>query len=363
MSNTIDEVVSALGTLHRRQSRITGIINKTVNWMKATVRSELGWVAKEKGSADAADADKLKKTAGEIVDQLLDDKPPSVSLSEDALSDLAPAILIVGKYREGRGNIEKQMRKLFRKTPIAEWADHPDRNGAGELGLAMWVGAAGDFSKYKTKSALRKRLGHAPFTRTDGITRACSTWRYYGGLSEDEWSDDVESNYKGPGYQPKRRAIGYGYIQGRLLQAQWRSAEKHPSGEAGPIGPYGKLFGDYKKRQTERNEAGEFAELAKAIATSLRKKNKPVPKENLEGRLTGIHIHNRALRYMVQKLSDHAWAEWRRRASGCVPEEANAALPAVASPIPVKAGAAGQAAGARKGHTFVARRTKPRKAA
>src|SRR5262249_26336283 len=151
--------------------------------------------------------------------------------------------------RKGRlKEIEVALKELIPNVPIWQWLQHKDRNGVKEgLGFALAIGIAGDFSAYPKKEMLRKRLGLAPFRRHDGITRACSTWRYYGGLTEDEWADDEDEGYKGPGYSPRRRATVYAYVQDSLFRAQWRSADKHPSGVAGPIGPYGKIYGDYKQ--------------------------------------------------------------------------------------------------------------------
>ncbi|HEV8261183.1 MAG TPA: hypothetical protein VGQ19_10560 [Burkholderiales bacterium] len=322
-----DEAIKALVHLTKRRKGFIQFENANTNRVRAISAGALGYhsdLSEEEGEA-------ITKTAAAIITAYLNDKPlprEAARISEDIWGDLAACRVMLEPILTRRHEIELQMKQTVRHLPIAKWAKHKDRNGLGEVGLAAAIGEAGDFSLY-SRDGLRKRLGLAPFTRaSDGVTRACSTWRMGGGLSKDEWSDDDETGYKGPGYSPRRRATIYADVQDSLLRAQWRGADKHPSGKAGPIGPYGAIYGTYKAKQIALNEAGAFKDLAEAIVASLRKNGKTVPKANLEGRLTAKHIDNRAKRYMVQKLFDHIGSECRRRASGVVPERASFQLPA-----------------------------------
>lgn len=321
----LDEVVEQLRILQRRRRFF--IQSKNANTSRVT-HHLFGIMVSGHGELKEGERKHLWDEAERIVTAYLDDKyleGDDAVLAEDTKGDLNVARMMLEPARTRLKEIVRDMECLARLLPVRDFQKRT--TGLGELGLSALVGEAGDFSKYPTDHHLLKRLGLTPFTRTDGVTRASSTWRMLGGLSKDEWSDDIETGYKGPGYRPQRRATVYADVEDSLRRAQWRGDKTHPSGKAGPIGPYGEIFGTYKARQLALNEAGAFRELAEAIAASLKKNHKLVPQANLDGKLTPKHIDNRAKRYMVQRLVSDLWSEWRR-AIGEVPEKPSGYLPA-----------------------------------
>jgi len=216
-----------------------------------------------------------------------------------------------------RESIEDKARKLALKFPNAKWLKLKGVNGFAELGLCVCVGASGNWDHYPSIRKLWKRLGKAPFEHK-GITRACSSWRYFGGLPKAVWAD----HDNGPKYSPRRASTVFGYIATSLLRAQWRKANEKTGEPAHPIGPYGEKYGTYKARITALNEVGAYAAEASRLVIWAKSKGKKISKENLEGKLTAKHIHNRAVTFMVKCLLKDAWRAWHasmdewRRSSG-----------------------------------------------
>jgi hypothetical protein len=212
------------------------------------------------------------------------------------------------------------MEEAARYLSVAEWCDEPERNGFSLTGLAVIVGHAGDLSAYPSadqegnprrarigKGALWRRLGLAPYER-DGLTFAGSAWRWFGGLSSDDWME--------LGYNGRRLGDIYGKVTQPLIRAQWRGpngkAVKKGKAEPGPIGPYGEAYIQYKTRQQALNEQHAFvAEVEWQLAWYRKKGNKP-PAALAEGRLTPANIEKRALRYMTKRLVRDLWQAWRR---------------------------------------------------
>lgn len=316
----VADVISRIEKLTRRLFEFTKFKTAYINRTVSMIARTRGYSAQlEKEERDALFGEARNIVDGAVKKGIYDD------IAADVASDLQVLVMSVDPIVTRIKEIENEMRRLASLLPVHAW--QKQISGFGELGLAILIGCAGNPSDYSTKHKFKKRLAIAPFTRTDGVTRACSTWAFVGGLSKDEWCDDPEVGYKGPGYAKKRRVASFGYVQDSMLKWQVMGAKKSPDGIAKPKGRYGQLMLEYKQRQMEKNERGEFAELAAAIVAKHRSKQIKPNKENLAGRLTQQHINNRAARYMVQRLICDLWFEWRR-ATSTVLETASSAMPA-----------------------------------
>ena len=105
---------------------------------------------------------------------------------------------------------EKEMIKLVKQLPVAEWTAKPQQRGFGLLMLAQIVGECGDLAEYANPGKLWKRMGCAPI-EAHGKTLMPSTWRWTTpGLSAEEWEE--------AGYNPRRRSIAYLIGEGIVKQ-------------------------------------------------------------------------------------------------------------------------------------------------
>lgn len=157
-----------------------------------------------------------------------------------------------------RKQVEKDMAKVAKTLPVAEWVEGVKGFGIGSL--AAVIGEAGDLSNYPTHSHLWKRLGLAVID---------------GGRQRMVPGADALAH----GYSPSRRSVIWNIGQ-CVLKAQSQRVDK----ETGEV----------------KAEAGEYRKLYDAR------------KEYEMGRVeTKGHAHNRATRYVEKKLMRDLWKAWR----------------------------------------------------
>lgn len=86
---------------------------------------------------------------------------------------------------------------------------------------------------------------------------------------------------------------------------------------------YGKLYLERKEYERRKNEAGDYAEQAKARSASMRVKNTPQAKEIIAiletGKLLPIALHERSKRWTVKLFLSHWHAEAYRHEYGMEP--------------------------------------------
>ncbi len=195
-------------------------------------------------------------------------------------------------------NTEKSMKGLAKKLPIFIWSEKV--RGLGEIGIVTIIGETGDLSKYATKERVWKRLGLAVIKGK----RQGSPGR---GASAQDWVDH--------GYAKMRRSQSW-KINDALIRSQWRGAkENEDTGEiteGHALGPYGELYARQKIEEHRRNDAGEYASVAKEIVADCKARRTKANPENLAGRLTKKHLDNKARRIVEKQLIEDIWREWNR---------------------------------------------------
>lgn len=205
---------------------------------------------------------------------------------------IAPYLEAQAPLAGHRASYEKTLVKLVKQLPIYKWAEGV--SGLGEVSLSGLVGECSGFNaetnetwsigQMKSVSALWKRMGVA----------------VVGGIRQQRVKGDAAIEH---GYVAERRAVLWN-IGECIVKAQWRKENT--------VHAYGKLYGEIKATMQERNEAGYYAESALAIADRMKKAgSKPNP-ENADGRLTAMHINNRAKRHVTKRLLRDLFVEWRR---------------------------------------------------
>ncbi|MDQ5977521.1 MAG: hypothetical protein QG602_493, partial [Verrucomicrobiota bacterium] len=211
---------------------------------------------------------------------------------------LGPMLVAMGPLDAAKLEAEKELAKRARNLPVYAWAKGV--SGLGDVSLAAIVGeCAAAPGGYKSVSALWKRMGLAVI---------------HGGRQRKVAGADALDH----GYDAERRSLMWN-IGGCLIKAQVRNEKgedgKKIDGSDFAIGELGQVYLDRKRFMQAKNEAGEYAARAADLVAAAKKNGGTPNKDNLEGRLSPIHIHNDSKRYMEKRLLRQLWQEWRR-ASG-----------------------------------------------
>lgn len=189
-----------------------------------------------------------------------------------ALAANAPFLEARGIVEARRKAAEKELTKLAKQLPVADWMDGV--KGLAALSLGAVIGEAGDLSQYDNPAKLWKRFGLA--VMGDG-----SRQRRVSGVAALDH-----------GYSPERRSIVWN-IGECVIKAQVRNvkdADGKRTDESVAIGPYGQLFLDRREYERERVE-------------------------------TKGHAKNRASRYVQKRLLRDLWRAWRAASGSTVPND------------------------------------------
>lgn len=257
-------VCSQLAELQADRKFLIGLINQQTNAAKAYVRRAQDWrwddpdpVRKEKNVRAARIVAAI--TAGDEIAEA------DINVFDRVSTTLMPFTAAMQPLQKARDDTERVMIRAARDLPVAPWVKNVP--GFGEKALAIIIGETGDLANYDSVANVWKRLGLAPFTNGDGVTKACSTWRRFGGLTKEEWTGD-----DGPGYSPRRRAEVYSALSDPLFRIQ--STRK---------GPYRAVYDKRRARTAETH-----------------------PDWSL------MQSHMDGLRIMTKYVISDLWSEWRR---------------------------------------------------
>lgn len=193
--NVVASICRQLQELQRRKAATLKSRIMIDNQLAALVSTELGYHA----GLEEADRKELRKQAEAII-KAINAGDESTTGNSAVECRVASIVQSTGIARDGFDlflrEIEKEMVKLARQLPVAEWCQLPDQRGLGLLSLATVIGETGDLSLYANPAKVWKRLGLAPYQG-----KMPSTWRRSGGLSAEQWTE--------VGYSPRRRSIMY----------------------------------------------------------------------------------------------------------------------------------------------------------
>lgn len=236
------------------------------------------------------DLERLHALLGHYARQLWDLQKQRVAagnrvaaMERDGLGDhTGPARAIVDGYEAQERAIDRELTKLAKKHPLADWI--AEQRGIGLPGFARLLGVTGDISRFATVSKLWKYLGlhvvdgHAPkrekgvaWTHTD-----CTYWHL--ATCKPDCTTDHHPNcapgVPGTAYSP----------QGRVVCHQLGEAIVKVGGD----GPYRRAYDDKKR----------YYEAGRPDWTQARR-------------------HNAAMRYAVKELVKNLWIEWHTRRGQC----------------------------------------------
>jgi hypothetical protein len=251
-------VCQSIASAHRERSIAIKSGIMLGNRLVATIAQVIGYHA----GRDKKSRDKLFSDARKIVKSLssLSEAPASVGKITPGMREQTHSLSsAVDKFSDLADGLGKEMVRLAKELPVAEWVGDKNQRGFGLLSLAQVIGETGDLSLYSAPGKAWKRLGLMPFNG-----KMPSTWRKHkgqGGLTAKQWTEI--------GYNPRRRSICY--VLGENL-----------------VKLNGK--GPYRKRYDEAKKSG--------------KKDHPD--------WTDGHAHKHGMLLAVKLLIRDLWIEWNR---------------------------------------------------
>ncbi|MFC5358181.1 hypothetical protein [Azospirillum himalayense] len=287
-SPDLSHTIALIGELQVRRTFCIKQRNRMNNATAALIRRFLGW------QFDMPEKErKALNSRAAAVMALIESGKELTGEFASVGAVVAPLVLAAAKSREPLDNMlaetEREMRKLSKALPV--WKDWAlGVRGLGDLGLAVIVAEAGDIGSYATVSRLWKRLGLAVIN----------------GERQQRKSDaDLAAEH---GYNPRRRAEMFAVIGDPLFRGQWRGAKTEGDvviAPAGPIGPYGEVYGREKAKAAPRIEATKELTAAQ--------------------RWTPARVDKHARRLMTKALLRDLWRVWRghppRGSHEVVPED------------------------------------------
>lgn len=91
----------------------------------------------------------------------------------------------------------------------------------------------------------------------------------------------------------------------------WKIGESFVKVKGKPTDYYGKVYAERRELEGKKNDAGDYAEQAKAMVTA-RPTHKQIATYK-EGKLPDGHLHSRAKRYAVKLFLSHLHEVWRKQ--------------------------------------------------
>jgi hypothetical protein len=240
-----------------------------------------------------AELARLHSLLGHFARQLWDIQQQRISagnrvsaMERDGLADYAePARAIVREYEAIEKAIDRELTKLAKQHPMADWI--AAQRGIGLPGFARLLGVTGDIGRFVTVSKLWKYLGlhvvdgHAP-RREKGVPWTHTNCTFAHLLT---CKPDCKTDHH-PGCVPG--GVGTAYApQGRVICHQLGEAIVKVGGE----GPYRRAY-DQKKAYYE-SERPDWTQARR---------------------------HNAAMRYAVKELVKNLWVEWHSRSGHECPD-------------------------------------------
>lgn len=215
-----------------------------------------------------------------------------------AVIETHPLIISRAIVEKNREALEQEYETLVYDLPIMEWAGKI--RGIGPGSIAAIIGSTGNLWNYPTVQKFWNRMGMA--VMPDG--------RRQRNLSGQSAADRVMG-----GYNAQRRSVVWN-IGTSIMFAQTQRTQKDEDGAVIGIkreaGDYRLIYDRRRAYEEAKNEAGDYAPLAKAIlVNSAIGKTTVAYKAYKEGKLPPGHLKARAQRYMEKELLKRLWVEWR----------------------------------------------------
>jgi hypothetical protein len=221
-----------LQRLQRRRAIALKSRNMIANRLQAIVAGTMGYHSGMK------EGDRLRvfKEAGALIKKIA-----AYEVESDLAGIVIPHMSGIDALEANKAALEKEMVKLAKQLPAAEWVGRPEQRGFGLLFLAIVIGETGDLNNYPNPAKVWRRLGCAPHT-FDGKTMMGATWRSgkQGKLPAIEWETF--------GYSPRRRSIAFLIGEGIVKQNAMRNGTGDDENETEPAhaGPYRARYDEAK---------------------------------------------------------------------------------------------------------------------
>lgn len=275
----LQNLINMIGGQHALRENLSKTIVMLTNRNRAILRHYFGWSA----TLDDKSSKEIKRKASEKLDELIEEVK---ELRKDFPSGFMPRpdgdklleMVRLGcdsiiKFQKYHTEATKDLESLAEQLPIHSFVDRTP--GFGTIGLGQIIGETGNLSNYSNPGKLWKRMGVAPVSCYNAITK-----------------DGKPCNLK----PKRRRSVGWRIVDSLLKQ----NRTKLSNGEY-EQGYYSKLYWERRAHEIANNP-----EFARELDEKGREK-------------ISKHGDLRARRYVEKRLLKHIWQEWNKD-SGMVRE-------------------------------------------
>jgi hypothetical protein len=249
-----------------------------------------------------------KKMELEIITRMSKDiRAAAVTLSDDEARFLVDAYYQMQDDRIRSNNQVRSLEKNGEPNQVVNWlAEQSDtlecqiKGALDRYSLGQPVGQWMRSQKGIGPVIAAGFLAHIDITKAE---TAGALWRYAGLDPTVEWSTGEKRPWNAS-----------------LKTLCWKLGESFVKVSGMDDAFYGKLYAERKLLETQKNEAGEFAEQAKAKLEKFKiGKSTDAYKAYSIGKLPPAHIHARAKRYAVKIFISHLFDVWYREEHGKEP--------------------------------------------
>jgi hypothetical protein len=290
--------------------RIRSRYQRRTSWHKAekTLTLQGKATCRRLCDGDKEEGTKLYEAIAKYTDPMLEqvlihghDDPRIAAAVPDVLPLLKSRAVLV----KARDEIEREIEHMVLDLPVTEWATKISGVGVGSVSAI--IGHAGNLWHYPTVRKLWKRLGLG--VADDGLRQ-----RNLVGLTEEE-------RLRG-GYNAERRSAVWN-IGTAIMFAQTARIDKTTGEVKRNAGEWRKIYDARRAYEEEKNERGDYADLAaKILSTRQIGKKTESYKAYSQGKLPKAHLKNRAQRFMEKQFIKQLWLEWRKTMGAAKPSDA-----------------------------------------
>lgn len=192
----LEKLSLELVSLQRQRSVVMKSRNMQQNRLRALVAGEIGYSNK----MEEKDRSKKFKEADAKIKEITAGGGAGFRFREIVLTSM----IGIKAFDDARKEYEKQINKIAKKLPVADWVQSPEQRGFGLKFLGYVIGETGDLRNYANPAKVWKRLGCAPWTFS-GHTAMGATWKHPNRqpckLPKQEW--------EAFGYSPRRRSLSW----------------------------------------------------------------------------------------------------------------------------------------------------------
>ena len=287
----VDRISKELQALQRTRAWYLKSRIMVMNRLQATVAGTIGY----HNGMTKAERRKVFAEAGKLIKLI-----QKGEVAHETYTIVMTTTGAINGFDEVKKSQEKEMLVLVKELPILQWVEHTNQRGFGLLMLGIIIGETGNLDNYANPAKLWRRMGCAPYTKSDETLMGAS-WKSRGGKTGKGLNKLKAVDWEEFGYSPRRRSIAFLIGEGLVKQ----NAE----------GPYRKRYihgkvSSWDKHQHETKDDGwNWRDCLKCEGKG-KISRKVCGTCGGTGKTCG-HAHSHGMLLCTKLLLKNLWLEWR----------------------------------------------------